>query len=201
MVESKDPKAGSDSTQTRKPQDKNLNEIHKKSKTKLIEDSHVDIDQGQKPKRLIRNFLLQPLLQVKLGLYAITLSLSFVAIIIFLIYSNFANFVDAVVQLTDVEDDVKDLFLEYWAGTRLWIVGCSVIYLIATILVSVIFTHRLVGPTVAFRRHVRSLREGKFQARTFLRRGDAFIEVAEELNLLSEVLEKGQLPNYTAKKD
>jgi hypothetical protein len=161
----------------------------------------TDGDQGPKPKRRIRNFLLQPLLQVKLGIYAIFLSFLFVATTSFLLYSNFANFVDAVVQLTDVEDDVKDLFLEYWSGTRLWIIGCCVGYFIATIIVSVIYTHRLVGPTVAFRRHIRSLREGRFQSRTFLRRGDAFSEVADELNLLSEVLEKGKLPHYVPRKD
>lgn len=161
----------------------------------------VDGDSTSKPKRRIRNFLLQPLLQVKLGLYAIFLSFLFVATTGFLLYTNFANFIDAVVQLTDVEDDVKDLFLEYWHDTRLWIVGCCAAYFLATIVVSVIFTHRLVGPTIAFRRHIRSLREGKFQARTFLRRGDAFSEVADEINLLSEVLEKGKLPNYVTRKD
>ncbi len=199
MVESKDSKSGDSSKQKRlnqQPQDGDL-----KTMTKGVENMSEESDMGPKPKRRIRNFLLQPLLQVKLGLYAIFLSFSFVLIVGFLVYSNFANFVDAVVQLTDVEDDVKDLFLEYWAGTRVWILACSLIYLFATIVVSVIFTHRLVGPTVAFRRHVRSLREGKFQARTFLRRGDAFMEVADELNLLSEVLERGKLPNYTPKKD
>jgi len=158
-------------------------------------------DQGPKPKRRIRNFLLQPLLQVKLGLYSIFLSFLFGATTTFLLYSNFANFVDAVVQLTDVEDDVKDLFLEYWSSTRLWIVGCAAAYLATTIAVSIIFTHRLVGPTVAFRRHLRSLREGRYQSRTFLRKGDAFSEVADELNLLSEALEKGNLPHYNSRKD
>lgn len=199
MVESKDSKSSDGSA--KKPLNQQPTESELKAFSKGADGPSLESEQGSKPKRRIRNFLLQPLLQVKLGLYAIFLSLSFALIVGFLVYSNFANFVDAVVQLTDVEDDVKDLFMEYWAGTRVWILACSFIYILGTVVVSVIFTHRLVGPTVAFRRHVRSLREGKFQARTFLRRGDAFIEVADELNLLSEVLERGKLPNYTPKKD
>lgn len=147
---------------------------------------------GGKPKRRVRNFLLQPLLQVKLGLYAILLSALFVLTIVFLMYNNFADFLDSVIKLTDVETEVRELSSEHWRGTRLWIFVCSGVYLLATIAISVLYTHRLVGPTIAFRRHVRNLREGKYQSRTYLRKGDAFMEVAEELNRLSEQLEKGQ---------
>ena len=44
------------------------------------------------------------------------------------------------------------------------------------------------GPTVAFRRHIQALRQGDFDSRVRLRRGDAFNEVADELNALSEDL-------------
>jgi len=46
-----------------------------------------------------------------------------------------------------------------------------------------------VGPTVAFRRHLRALAAGDYSARTYLRPHDAFQEVADELNALSRALE------------
>ena len=145
---------------------------------------------GDKPKRLMRNFLLQPLLQVKLGLYAILLSAAFAGALATILYRNFSGLVNAIVLLTDAEDEVRDLFLDYWRGTQIWIYLTFGIYLAATVAISVLYTHKLVGPTIAFRRHLRSLGQGQVGVRTFLRRGDAFKEVADELNSLSEVLDR-----------
>lgn len=145
-----------------------------------------------KAKRRVTNFLLQPFLQVKLGFYAIVLSVLFGASLGAILYHNFAGLVSSIVLLTDAEDEVRELFFDYWRGTQAWIYLCFLIYFLATVAISVLYTHKLVGPTYAFRRHIRSLAEGRYNARTFLRKGDAFLEVADELNHLSEVLEKSK---------
>lgn len=145
-----------------------------------------------KAKRRVKNFLLQPLLQVKLGIYSITLSVLFAGALAAIVYHNFAGLVNSIVLLTDAEDEVRELFMDYWRGTQLWIYLCFFIYLAATVLLSVLYTHKLVGPTIAFRRHIRSIAEGRYNARTYLRKGDAFAEVADELNRLSEVMEKSR---------
>lgn len=145
---------------------------------------------GGKAKRRFRNFLLQPLLQVKIGLYAILLSVLFAGALGAIVYYNFAGLVSSIVLLTDAEAEVKDLFMGYWKDTQMWIFLCFGIYLLATIAISVLYTHKLIGPTIAFRRHIRSIAEGRYNARTYLRKGDAFAEVADELNNLSEVMEK-----------
>ena len=147
---------------------------------------------GGKPKRRLRNFVLQPLLQVKIGLYTIVMSVVFAAAMAYILYYNFNDLVTTIIDLTDAKDDVRELLMDYWSKTRIWIYLCCSVYLFAVVTVSVIMTHRLVGPTVAFRRHVRSLAEGQFHVRTYLRKGDAFIEVAEELNRLSELMEKSR---------
>jgi hypothetical protein len=143
-----------------------------------------------KAKRSLKNYLLQPLLQVKLGLYCITLSVVFSAALGVILYSNFADLIDSVVMMTDLEDDVRDLFISYWKSTQIWIYLVFIVYLVSTISVSVLYTHRLVGPTIAFKRHVSSLIAGRYNARTYLRKGDAFIELGDELNNLSELMEK-----------
>jgi signal transduction histidine kinase len=60
-----------------------------------------------------------------------------------------------------------------------------IFYVLTNMGVTIIFTHKLVGPTVAFRRHIRMLTEGRYDYRTTLRKGDAFQEVADDLNHLS----------------
>lgn len=145
---------------------------------------------GGKPKRRLRNFMLQPLLQVKIGLYSILLSVFFAIALGAIVYYNFAGLISSIVLLTDAEAEVKDLFMQYWKDTQLWIFLCFAIYLLATVSISVLYTHKLIGPTIAFRRHIRSISEGRYNARTYLRKGDAFSEVADELNHLSEVMEK-----------
>src|SRR5690606_31054101 len=107
-----------------------------------------------------------------LGLYCIGLAVIFAASIGLILYYNFADLINSIVLMTDLEDDVKDLFRDYWKSTQLWVYLTFTVYLVLTILVSVLYTHRLVGPTIAFRRHVRSLAEGRYNARTYLRHGD-----------------------------
>lgn len=154
-----------------------------------------------KAKRRLRNFMLQPLLQVKLGLYAIILSALFAVATSAILYHNFAGLVNSIVLLTDAEDEVRELFMDYWKGTQLWIYLCFGVYLGATVLISVLYTHKLVGPQVAFRRHIRSIADGRYSARTYLRKGDAFSEVADELNRLSEVMERTKGQPHAATKE
>jgi hypothetical protein len=153
-----------------------------------------------KAKRRVRNFVLQPLLQVKVGLYFILVSLLFATALALIIYYNFGGLVNSIVLLTDAEEEVRELFLDYWKGTQLWIYFSFAVYLLASIGLSVFYTHRMVGPTFAFRRHIRSIAEGRYHVRTHLRKGDAFSEVADELNHLSEVMERTRgLPHNPVK--
>ncbi len=142
-----------------------------------------------KAKRRLRNFLLQPLLQIKLGLYTIILAILFSASVAGILYVQLGKVFEIVIQLTDVEEEVKDLLMTYINGTTWWFLLAIGIFIAANILVSVTYTHKLVGPTYAFRRHILQLVDGKAGARTFLRKGDAFSEVADALNLLSEKME------------
>jgi signal transduction histidine kinase len=152
--------------------------------------SPVPEQQDGPKKRRFRNFLLQPLVQVKLGLYSIIMAMIFSGTVATILIVHLSKFAEIVLALTDVEDEVGDLLNTYMADVKWWLLLAIIVFLVANILVSVLYTHRLVGPTFAFRRHIRSLAEGNYRARTFLRKGDAFIEVADELNNLSEVLER-----------
>jgi nitrogen fixation/metabolism regulation signal transduction histidine kinase len=143
-----------------------------------------------KAPRSIKNYALQPLLQVRLGLYSILLSFAFAVIIAGILYVNLAKFSAIIVQLTGVEDEVNDLLAQYIAPAKIQILVALVAYVLINIIVTILFTHKLIGPTVAFRRHIRMIAEGKLNYRTNLRKGDAFSEVAQDLNNLSSILEQ-----------
>lgn len=145
-----------------------------------------------KASRSIKNYALQPLLQVRLGLYSILLSLLFALIIGGILYFNLAKFSAIIVQLTGVEDEVNDLLQQYIAPAKIQVVLALLAYISVNMVVTILYTHKLIGPTVAFRRHIRMIAEGKFGYRTNLRKGDAFSEVADDLNNLSAQLEQKQ---------
>lgn len=140
-------------------------------------------------KRKLSNFLLQPLLQIRLGLYAILLSLAFCVAISTTFYVNLYRFYDLVLELTDLRDEVSEILQSYIQGLAFWMVIILLVYLLLTIAVSIFFTHKLVGPTYAFRRHIKELARGNYQSRIVLRKHDAFQEVADELNELAASLE------------
>lgn len=141
-------------------------------------------------KRKFSNFLLQPLLQVRLGLYTILLSIVFGIGVFAIIYVNFKNFYELVLELTDLREEVTQILNTYIQGAVVWLVLALFVYFVITVGVSIFFTHKLIGPTYAFRRHIKELARGNYKSRVTLRKGDAFTEVADDLNELAVKLEQ-----------
>jgi HAMP domain-containing protein len=54
----------------------------------------------------------------------------------------------------------------------------------------VVFSHRIFGPTIALRRHIKKLKNGDYSSRAHLRAGDELHDLADELNELAETLEE-----------
>jgi methyl-accepting chemotaxis protein len=143
-----------------------------------------------RPQRQMRNFLLQPRMQVQLAGYLIVLSLVFTAAVLGILHSQFVRLQGQLTMLlgAGVDPVVSNVFQE----TVGWLVAAVLIFLIASLALSVVFTHRMVGPTYAFRRHIQALARGDLEAETKLRDQDAFQEVADDLNALSAALRERQ---------
>ena len=60
-------------------------------------------------KRKLSNFLLQPLLQTKIGLYCIGLSLVFAALVAWILYSNLGELFEFVIEMTDAPDEMHKI--------------------------------------------------------------------------------------------
>ena len=142
------------------------------------------------PRRSWRNYLLKPILQLQLGVYTIGLTVLFSSVLIGVIYLTFERIYELVLDLTPLGAEVIAILNEYICESSGWLAAVVVLYMLANITLTVVFTHKMVGPTVAFRRHIRKLIEGDFSTRLNLRRGDAFVELADELNMLAQKLDE-----------
>lgn len=141
-----------------------------------------------KSKRKFRNFLLQPLLQTKMGVYVIALTIIFAIAVAAVYYMQFAKFADFVIKLTDLEDEVQGMLNQSISDIQGYVYGLIVLYVFGIVVISIKTTHTMVGPTVAFKKHLEAIRNGNYLHRTILRKGDAFAEIGDELNQLSEQL-------------
>lgn len=147
---------------------------------------------GRTQQRRARNYLLAPMVQVRMGIYSILLGVLFAAGVLGVLYASLTRVYTQLLVLIAEKEEATRIVEEQFRTAAVWLVLLSVVFVVATVAVSVLYTHRLVGPTFAFRRHIRSLREGRYDVRTALRRYDAFKEVADDLNALSEHLERQQ---------
>lgn len=141
-------------------------------------------------KRKLSNFLLQPLLQTKIGIYSIVLSFAFAMLIGVICYVNLGDLFEFIIDMTDAPDEMHNIIRSYLISMQAWIYLSLACYVAITIALSIWYTHRLVGPTVAFRRHLEAIDNGEFEHRTILRKNDAFWEVAEKLNEVSDNMRK-----------
>lgn len=143
-----------------------------------------------KRKRRLRNYMLEPMLQTKLGLYMIILTIVFSVLFGVLLEAGLGRLYEVILDLTDLPDEVRNIVSDHVTKLSGWLSFFILVYALSVILVSIIYTHRLVGPTIAFRRVLRDLNEGRFGSRVVIRKGDAFAEVANEINRLADKLEK-----------
>ena len=61
-------------------------------------------------------------------------------------------------------------------------------YVLAVLATCLVYAHRLLGPVIALRQHIEGMKNGDYSSHLQLRAGDAFTEVAKDLNELSNVL-------------
>ena len=141
-------------------------------------------------RRKLVNYLLQPLIQVKLGVYSVILSLVFASLVVAILYRMTMDSLEILGDFVKDERTIDYIFTQYFGGVAWLLFLIFVFYVLSNLAISIVVTHRLVGPVVAFRRHIASLEAGDYSKRVRLRRGDAFGELAEDLNRLTMKLER-----------
>jgi methyl-accepting chemotaxis protein len=135
------------------------------------------------------NLLLQPGLQLKLPITFLVITAVFGGLIAIAISNAYRTLflTIAAEQPTYMEGILRAQTADLLIVSGMLAVG----YLLTVLAVAIVMLHRLVGPTVALRRLIEALKNGDYSARVTLRRHDAFVQLADDLNELAALLEQG----------
>jgi len=100
-----------------------------------------------------------------------------------------SEFVQLALSLGKFDGEVQEVFLENWNSTK-WILICFLsAYVVGVGALTIIYTHRLAGPMVAFKKHIDELKAKNFSSRVSLRKNDQFQDLASKLNELAASME------------
>lgn len=145
---------------------------------------------GLDERRKLRNYLLKPAFQLRLPLLILMFSFLFLLMAVVLGNLYFEQTFITMMETTSQSEYLRTIISEQTRDFRNMALLLLAIYTVLVIVVSSIYTHRLIGPVLPLTRHVKALQEGMYSHRVTLRRHDSLQELVGELNELAEVLEK-----------
>jgi len=131
------------------------------------------------------NLLLLPRLQLGMSMAILAITATFLICIAAMFYIGLEPLSEAIMQSTDADDEMRALVLD-----QLWHAAAQCgflifIYALFLLALTLAITHRMIGPTIAFKRHVDCLLEEDYTSRVRLRTSDAFQDLASRLNELA----------------
>jgi hypothetical protein len=143
-------------------------------------------------KRSFKNILVDSRFQLTYVLYFISFGLISATLVVAIISHFQKKFFELVINSSD-KDISPTLFLGF--GTIMQEMAVSlaifvVLYSIFGVVLAMVLSHKIVGPTMAIRKFLSDLKEGKYGTQLNLRKGDEFRELERDLNELSIVLKE-----------
>lgn len=140
-------------------------------------------------KRYIKNYLISPFLQFKFSLYVVLLLLIYSIMISAISYFFFLDFIEILIELTEVPDTAKEFLVdELYQYTKIISVIIIGFFMLSSFIV-ILQTHRILGAAYAIKRHIDNhLLKGDFHTRLRLRSRDYLKDVAESLNKFTDKL-------------
>lgn len=145
---------------------------------------------GLDERRKTKNFLQKPAFQLRLPLFILLLSVAFLLLALALGNLYFEQTFATMMATSSQTEYLQAVISEQTREFRFLSLLLLAVYAALVIVVTVIYTHRLIGPVLPVMRHIKALQEGLYSHRIKLRSHDAFQELAGELNELAAVLEK-----------
>ena len=142
--------------------------------------------------RKARNLLLKPVLQLKLALYVLLLSLTFALITVLFGKLYFEQTFVTLVENTTQAEYIQAVITQQIHGFKSLSLLLFAVYVVLVVVLATVYTHRMIGPTLPIMRHIKAMKDGFYSHRVKLRHYDCFQELADELNALAETLEKRQ---------
>ena len=139
-----------------------------------------------KIRRSWRNYLLEPEIQLKRAYYFVAFFFCMMGGIIFWIYFQLVIAVDLMdpeygliaVRTTDLFHSLSWFTIAGYISTGT----------ILSIVFGIYSSHRVIGPSVAIRKHIDKMKQGDYSSRLHIRRGDELVTVAHVINELTDAL-------------
>ena len=131
-----------------------------------------------------------PFAQLKLPVYLLILTLAFGALFAWHSTAAYERLYGLVIS--SIPESHRVLLLDQTRDFA--IVSATILtgYALFVLGVCLAYTHGLLGPLVALRRHVQALKDGEYGSRVELRESDrAYLDVAQDLNDLAQSLAGG----------
>ena len=133
-------------------------------------------------------WLVNPGLQLRLPIYVLLATAAFVFLLGMQVYIAFGRTYGELLAIQPI--DLMQMVGAQTTDLLITSIATSSAYVLVMYFLCVGYSKKLVGPPIAFRRHIAALEEGDYTSRIALRKGDAFGDVAHDLNQLAETLEK-----------
>ncbi len=145
---------------------------------------------GLNEHRKARNMLRRPAYQLKLPVFILLLSMAFLALGVLFGNLYFQQTYLSMLATSTQPDYLQDVITQQAHEFKLLSLLLLTVYAALVTVITTIYTHRLIGPTLPIRRHIKALRDGLYSHRVKLRQHDGLQDVADELNALAETLEE-----------
>ncbi|MCB0363974.1 MAG: hypothetical protein H6624_13150 [Bdellovibrionaceae bacterium] len=147
-----------------------------------------DAAKQEKPKRLWRNYLLNPQFQLKFSVYFIVSVLAVVGVMVALIFTRLQDVREIILQYygedTILQSHLDQTIFEITLISFSILIGFSAI----SFFYSLIITHRIAGPTLVICRFIEDLKKGDYEGNRRLRQYDELKPIMQGLNELASVL-------------
>ncbi|MCY4380892.1 MAG: hypothetical protein OXC40_04920 [Proteobacteria bacterium] len=141
-------------------------------------------------RRKLKNFLLKPRAQLELVINIVTLTIFFGTSASLIIYFQLNDIFNTLYIMSEIDGDTSRTLSNDWNHSITLLVGFIFLYVLTTTVICIIHSHRMIGPTVAFKRQLNAILSCNYKTRIKLRDGDYYQDLAELFNRLSEQLEQ-----------
>ena len=149
-----------------------------------------------KHKRYIRNYLINPFVQLRMSAIMIVMILGFAGVTVTYGYYSLSDIVASLFELTEMPEIVAQLMSKKVAEMMSWLFVITFIFLGLSVGIIIFETHKILGAAYAIRRHIlQNLMNGKFDQPLVLRKGDFLQDVAEAINDLTDTLNEQSKKN------
>lgn len=146
-----------------------------------------------KAKRSLRSTVIEPFKQVRMGVYMLSLSLTFLVLATYLFVESFIDQYRHVMEIFNVVDPetrwelvTNDVF--YTNATKLAVLFIA--YIVISLVLVFRMTHKVYGPLVSIERFIEQIAAGHYEKRLVIRKADDLQRLAGQLNKMASMLDR-----------